>query len=151
MTTRATAPHRKISVTPTITSAYSSGDVLGGKLTFAGAAKLGGGGGTVTSVVVTSKIAWANLDLVLFDSDCTVPADNAAATLNAADVGKVIGVYNFTAGTAIGTPSAASSGTQLGFQAGAAGAIYGMLITRGTPTYTAGDLTVTITVVPDQG
>ncbi len=92
--------------------AYSSGDIVGGLLTFycgqdANSTVL------ITGVIVAVKAAvTSSLKLVLFNavlSASTTVTDNAAYSLAAADVFKVVGVIDFTAQTAVltdhGTPN----------------------------------------------
>ena len=153
MSYKTLVPRRKIQVTPAFTgAAFSANDAVGVKFTIPAAAVIGGGGGVICSAVLVSKIAFVATDLIIFDADYTAPADNAAFALNTADVGKLVGSVVFSAGTAMGTPSVSQSASlNLSFQSGASGNLYGQLITRGTPTYTAGDLTVTLIVQPDRG
>lgn len=138
---------KRLTVVPTITGAYSANDVLGGLLTFNDAAKYGGGGGKVLAVEIVSKIAWVNADLLMYDEPPTVPADNVASALAAADIGKVVGLAVFTSSTSFGTPNVAlKEYGGLGYSCKGGKALYGQLVTRGTPTYTAADLAVSIIV-----
>ncbi len=143
---------RRLTVTPTIAGLYSANDVLGGLLTFADAAQVAGGGGKILAVEIVSKIAWVNTDLLIYDSAPTVPADNAASDLAAADIGKVVGPAVFSASTAFGVPNVAvREYSRLGYQCRGGKALYGQLVTRGAPTYTAGDLSVSIIVETEEG
>lgn len=104
----------KVPVTPTVTSgAYTANDVIGGKLTFADMARVSGGSGWLQSVTIGLKAAITpNLELWLFDADPTNTslADNAAWSLNAADLGKVFAIVKFAAADWCdgGTPNVAS-------------------------------------------
>jgi hypothetical protein len=147
---RGTVPTRKITVTPVITTApYTSGDALGGKITFDEAVPIAGSGGLILSGVLASKAAFVATDLFLFDSDFSATADNAAFALAVADIGNLIGVIPFTAGVAGGTPSVSTvQNASLGFQAKGT-KVYGQLVVRGTPTYAVGDINVSIVLRPD--
>ena len=153
MSVKTLVPRKKIQVVPAFTgAAFSSGDGLGVKFTIPAAGLIGGGGGIICSAVLVSKIAFVAADLFIFDSDFTGVADNAAFVLTVADAGKLVGAVNFTAGTAMGTPSVSQvAALNLSFQSNAGGNLYGQLVTRGTPTYTAGDLTINLIVQPDRG
>ena len=77
-------------VAPTVTAgAYSAGDIMGGLLTFRVGYK---GAMIVNEILVALKVAVTpSLTLVLFEADpsATTQTDNAAYSLNAADVFKV--------------------------------------------------------------
>lgn len=91
-----------IAVVPTVTAgAYSAGDIVGGLLTF-GVAEAPDAPVVITGVVVAVKAAvTSDLKLVLFNADptATTKTDNAAYSLNAADVFKVIDVIDFANGS----------------------------------------------------
>jgi hypothetical protein len=146
-------PRRKIQVVPAFTgAAFSNGDAVGVKFTIPGAGIIGGGGGIIVSAVLVSKIAFVATDLLIFDADFTGVADNAAFALTVADAGKVVGSASFASGVAMGTPSVSQvAALNLSFQSGPSGNLFGQIVTRGTPTYTAGDLTLTLIVQPDRG
>jgi hypothetical protein len=140
----------KIAVTPTIsTSAYTSGDAIGGLLTFANAARVSGGGGVIQSVTIVDKDQERPpLDLVLFDQTFTNTADNAAFDPTDADLANVIGVVSINAwanfnDNAVGTAAGVNlpydlTGTDL----------FGQLVVRAAPTYTAtSDIIVILQVV----
>lgn len=87
----------RVSVTPTIsTSIYTSGDVIGGLQTIAGAARASGGSGTILSIVVLDKTqaVRAAMDLLFFDRSVTVAADNAAVAMSDADMANCLGVVS---------------------------------------------------------
>lgn len=83
-----------VAVAPTVTAgAYSANDIVGGLLNFANCARANDETLIITSVVVALKAAvTSTLTLVLFSSDptATTQTDNAAYSLNAADVFKAI-------------------------------------------------------------
>lgn len=150
-------PRRKVvrlSQTPTIsTSAYTAKDAVGGLLTFASAARASGGSIIVDSVQVVDlaaqKIA---IDLVLFDSAPTTPTDNAVFDPPDGELDNVVGVISLVAGDyADFNDSAVATKHNIGLSAVlSASSLYGVLVTRGTPTYaTTADIVVTVTVVQD--
>jgi hypothetical protein len=72
--------------TPTVSAspAYTSGDCIGGKMSFTGAALTAGGSGLIKSVVVNCKSAQTGaFDLILFDSDpsSSTFTDNSAIAI----------------------------------------------------------------------
>ncbi len=97
---------------PVVTSgAYSSGDIVGGLLTFY-CGQDNNSTVLITGVTVAVKAAvTSSLKLILLNANptATTTTDNAAYSLNAADVFKVVGVIDFTAQTAVltdhGTPN----------------------------------------------
>jgi hypothetical protein len=118
------------------TTPYTSGDCVGGLLTFAGFGRLTGGTGLVQMASVMSKSAQTvTLDLVLFHTNpaASTFADNAALSVNAADWDKVLGVVHLTDWTSLGTPSFAEATALAMAYKVAAGQtdIYGQLVTRG--------------------
>ena len=124
-------------VTPTVSAgAYSAGDIVGGLLTF----YVGDGNSSVVAItgidVAVKAAVTSSLKLVLFNADPTntTKTDNAAYSLAAADVFKVITCVDFTTSNALltdhGTPNTYSlngqsivAGTERGNNA-----IYGLLI-----------------------
>lgn len=80
-------------VTPTITvGAYSAGDVIGGVLTFAGAAIDSGGGGILQSLIIIDKDnEKAALSLLVFkETPASALADNAAFAWGSGDYDRLI-------------------------------------------------------------
>lgn len=124
-----------VPVAPAVTAgAYSAGDIVGGLLTF----NIGDGNNSVvlvTGVTVAVKAAVTSaLKLYLFSADptSTTKTDNAAYSLNAADVFKLIDVLDLSGVTVTdhGTPNTYSAnglnvvcGTDRGTNA-----IYGLLV-----------------------
>jgi hypothetical protein len=147
----------EIVLTPTISAAaiYAAGDAIGGQLVFAAAGALWGEGGEITKVVIVDDDReMAPIDLVLFDRTFTATADNAPFDPSDADLENCIGYIDVAAtdyGAFVDNAVAAkASGLRMPFDfklpAGAV-ALYGQMVVRGTPTYTAiGDLTIKITV-----
>jgi len=146
----------RISVAPTISAAaiYAAGDALGGRLEFAAAA-LAGGSGMITKVVIVDEDQeLAPVDMVLFDQAFTATADNAPFDPSDADLANVIGYVDVAvtdfADFTDNSVAAKTSGLRMPFAYDlvAGGTIlYGQLVVRSTPTYTAtDDITVIITV-----
>jgi hypothetical protein len=137
-----TAARAVISQTPTVTasSAYSSGNEVGGLLTFANAAA--GDeliAGTIDSLILTDKSGNASAyDLWLFDSNpsATTFTDKTALTINAADIVRSLGFIQIltTSWSAAGTGGAIAVVTpKLRFVLASTTSLYGALIARGTP------------------
>jgi len=142
-----------ISQSPTVSAspAYSTGDVIGTKLTFAAAVLAAGGSGLVQSVNIDSKSAQTGaMDLILFNADpsSSTFTDNAALAVNAADFDKVLGVVHVTDWTNLGTPSfAQAQNLALPFTL-AATSLFGVLVARSTPTLgSTSDLTISVNVI----
>jgi hypothetical protein len=139
----------KVAVTPTLdTNAYAPGDSLHTAiLTFAGMARAVGGTGVVVKLLVADQATQsASGELWLFDTAVTPATANAAHDITDADALHCLGVITFG-------PYAASSSNSVSTRNGVAfpyktavadTALYGILVTRGTPTYAASSLVVTL-------
>ncbi len=146
-----------VEVTPTITAGpYTTGDVVGGKLTFTDAANRSGGGGIIRSLIITDLgDQKANLDLLLFDSDPSngTYTDDAAVDVDDLDLVKVVAQISIvTADYKSFTDNAAAALKDLGaaFQCSGSANLYGLLIARAGPTYTStGDLTIRLVIEQD--
>lgn len=128
---------------PTVsTTPYSSGDVIGSKMTFAGMARDAGGSGLVQMVNIFSKSAQTfACELWLFHTDpaASTFTDNGAFVLNAADFDKVAAVVPISSWYAAGGPSFAEA-AQLAMPYKLASAqvdMQGVLVARATPTLTS--------------
>lgn len=145
----------RLSDTPTISAgtAYAAKDAVGGLLTFASAARASGGSCRIDAVqIVDADQEMANLDLVLFDRSITAPTDNAVFDPTDAELANVVAVIPIGAGAyADFNDNAVANLTGLGITALLNGTdLYGVLVARDTPTYTAtSDITVTVTVLQD--
>lgn len=146
---------KRIAQTPTISaaSAYAPGDAVGGKLTFAGAARFDSGGGLIVGVTVIDKDQErAPLELVLFDQDFTATADNAAFDPSDADLANAVAVIPINQWHNFNDNSIGYSGSlAIPFQCGnSLDDLYGQLVTRGAPTYSAtSDLIVILWIVQE--
>lgn len=144
----------RITLTPTIsTTAYASGDVIGASMTFTGAALAAGRPGQVIGAVLhddgKQKVG---LELWLFLTAPTlVNADNGVFDITDANLATAlpIGVIDFLTGNYRDSLSGSiAMGTFLGgpvsipYVTTATANIFGALVSRGTPTYAATDLTI---------
>lgn len=130
----------KVTVTPTVTasSAYASGNVVGGKLTFS-SALLTAGSGVLESIWVSITTAiTATFVLAIFDTNPTNSTwtDKSAAAINASDIPFLVGIYTLaTAQSNLGTHTIYNlDGIGKAINAGAT-TLYGVLVTTGTPTF----------------
>lgn len=141
---------------PTITAGlYAAGDALGGLLTFANAARVAGGGGCITKVVVIDKDQELTpVDLVLFDRQFVPTADNAPFDPSNADLNNCIGYIDVPATDYVdfvdNSVATKASGLRMPFDYDLAGtSLFGQMRIAGgaTPTYTStSDVRVKITV-----
>ncbi len=142
--------------TVTASSAYTAGNAVGGKITYANAVRVAGQGGVIQSAVLRDKAGQsAAYDLFLFDADpsSTTVTDKSAVAVNTADLAKVIGVIPIS-GIALGAASTmgaiTASGLGLSFKLTSGTTVYGILVTRGTPTYAStSDVSVDLVILPD--
>lgn len=150
-------PNLRASVTPAVTAAaYSSGNVVGGLLVFSGMANKPGYGGIVQTVIVRDKAGQnVNYDLLLFDSalTATTVTNKSAVAVGGDDLAKCIGVVQLS-GIVLGASSTmgvlTASGLGLAYRLNGTDALYGILVTRGAPTYTTGsDVSVDVIAMPD--
>lgn len=134
--------------TPAISAAgiYADGDAVGGLLTFANASLGAGKTGTVLSVIVLDlDKELAPMDLVLWNVTFTATADNAAFDPSDADLANCIGHILIASGDyASFNDNSIATVRNVNLDYTLTGtSLFGQLVARGTPTYTAvGDLTV---------
>lgn len=129
-------------VTPTVTasSAYASGNIVGSVMTFANAARANGGTGMLTSVVLKFQDGQTGaFDLLLFKS---LPAgtytDKTAVSLTTADNNLLVKVVHIADCTSTGTTSLCQAdGLAKNYSTVSTTSLYGLLVTRATPTFTA--------------
>lgn len=142
---------KTITVTPPLdTSAYASGDHVGGLMTFAGAFRATGAGGTLHAIeIIDGASQSASLDLFIFDQSVTPNADNTPFHVTDADMAKLVGVVASGAYySAASNCATVMRGLGLSI-AGVSTSLYGLLCSRGTPTYAASSLTVRLTILQD--
>lgn len=144
----------RVSQTPTISAGaiYAAKDVVGTLLTFANAARFAGGSGRVVAVQVVDKDQErANMDLILFDASPTVASDNSPFDPTDAELSTCVGWIPLANGfyTDFTDNSVLHMDVDLSYVL-AATSLYGVLVARSTPTYTAtSDLVVTLTLAVD--
>lgn len=141
-----------IAVTPALdTAAYATGDSLHtAVMEFANAARVSGGSGIIEKlVIVDAAVQSAAGELWLFSATVTPAAANAAHSISDADAALCIGVIPFGPyyASALNSVSVAK-GLNLAFKV-AGTSLFGILVTRGTPTYAAGSLTVSLLISQD--
>lgn len=143
------------SVTLTVGATYAAGDFVGtsaAPISFANAARVSGGSGTIRSVTISDPSAStaAALELWLFNATVTPPADSAAWNLSDADGLKCVGVIQIpTTAQFLSSATGVMHVGLLGLQFHcAATTLFGALVTRGTPTYT-GTLQVMLEIEQD--
>ena len=137
-----------VTATPTLdTSAYASGDSLHtAVISFANAVGSSLTGYIEKMVVVDAAVQSQPLELWLFSATVTPAAANAAHSISDADAALCIGVIPSGAyyASALNSVSVAK-GVNLAIKC-AATTLFGILVTRGTPTYAAGSLTVSLQI-----
>ena len=142
------AQQSDVTVIPTITasSAYASGNQIGGLLTIPGVNAGGSEGTRLEKIVVVDKAGQsAAVDVLVFNAAPSVGSDKAAVAISAADLAtKCIGNAKILSAdySSAGTPSVATYTRPSGplfakpVQGGAA-TLYAVLVSRGTPTFTS--------------
>lgn len=138
----------------TASSAYAAGNVVGGLLTFANAVRVGKTGGTINSVIITDKSgSQVQFDLWLFDSNptATTVTDKTLLTVNAVDLVRSIGFVSINAWCPANAGGAIGQGLlDLRFALATGTTLYGILMTRGTPTFASvSDVQVRLVISQD--
>lgn len=132
-------------VAPAITvtaGAYHANDNIGGTLTLTGAARVAGGGTTLTRLTVTDAANQkAQLELLFFSANPTASTftNNAAPVIHANDIAKLVGrvtVYasDYATINSMGIACLANIGLAM---VPTTAALYLAIVTPGTPTYAA--------------
>lgn len=86
--------------------AYSAGDFVGSTLTLTAAARVTGGSGYIEAVKIFNKsVASGSFDVWFFNATITNPTDNAAKSILANDLIKLIGVAHCNDVTNLGNMS----------------------------------------------
>ena len=147
-----------ITIQPTVeaTPDYSAGDLVGGKLTLAGAARVLGGTGTIINLGILSKVDIAVATrVILFKSNpsATTFTENGALSIDAADVDKIFWSIEIAAAdfADMGTPEVASKAVNIPFQCLEGSAdLYACMQTDGTINLgSTSDLTFTFGIKQD--
>ena len=147
-------------VTPTITaSAYTAGYVVGGVMSFANAVRTQNAinSGRVRNAAIACKSAQSGeMDLYLFNANpsSSTFTDRAAPAIVAADLAKLIAKITLAqTDTSLSSTSTFWQALQLeiAFQLGSGNTtLYGVLVTRGTPTFgSTSDIVVTLGIQDD--
>jgi hypothetical protein len=147
-----------ITVTPELTvhATYAANDYVGRSgvpLVFDGAVRVAGGTGIIQSAeLIDAALQSVACELWLFDTTFTPPADSAAWTITDAEARTLIGVIPFSTYYASAANSVAvAGGMGIAFKAATGKtSIYGALVTRGAPAYTAvNDVTLRLNILCD--
>lgn len=146
--------HRTWTIRPVIsTGAYTAADALGGLLTFPGATRRAGLGGTILTVAVLDLTKQsAATDLVLFKKTFAATTDNAAFDPTDADAGNCIGFIPIAAtdyAVFNDWSVACVRNVRFDYRLEDGTDLFGQLVTRGTPTYALGELVLTVTAMVD--
>lgn len=114
------------------TTAYTAGDQVGTQMTLANLARVSGGGGTITGVVLISAADTIGAyDVIFFDSSVTLAADNAAFAISDADALKVVGIAQLAGAFDIGNNRVAQLfNVAMPYVCRAGTSLYAALVTR---------------------
>jgi len=148
-----------ITVTPTLTvgATYVANDFVGTNntaMTFAGAARIAAGSGTVIgATLIDYVVASAAAELWLFSAaPAGLGLDSAAFTITDADSLLCIGVIPFSTYYASALNSVSSGSipnSNLPFKLASGTSLFGALVTRGAPAYTNGLVSVRVVIAQD--
>ena len=134
---------------------YAPGDLLGTKLTLSNALRVTGGSGFLQSITVQDLSNQKSaLDVVIFDADpdTTTFTNNAALDVSDADAIRIIHTVSFLASDYISFADnavATKSGLAMPVAVAAGRDLYACLVCRGTPTYTAAELSLMFGFIRD--
>jgi hypothetical protein len=130
------------------TTAYTAGDQVGTQLTFANAARVSGGSGTIVGVqLISAADIIGAYDIVFTDSSVTLAADNAAYAISDADALKVVALVQLAGAFDIGNNRLAQAfNLAIPFVCSGSASLFGGLITRAGHTFFAavGDIQVNL-------
>lgn len=147
----------KVAVTPilAVAGAYAAGDLVGSKLTLAGAVRAAGGGGIIQSVRISDKAKQNSpLDVIFFAADpaLSVFTDNGVATVHDTDLALISGHVSLTASdyaSFADNSVATKSGLGQAFRLDSGTSLFAVIVARGAPTYTAGDIELEVSILQD--
>lgn len=141
-----------VSATPVMATAgaYISGDAVGTKFSFASALRITGGTGVLKSVKIADKAKQnATLDLILFRSDPTAGVtDNQPFDPADADILEIVAAVQVSSWYSFNDNSYGQAECSIDVASDSQD-LFGVLVSRGAPTYAAGDLQVTIGILAD--
>lgn len=131
----------------TDTNAYATGDNVGGKLTVTADAPPRG---IIRRAVITDlAVQGADMDLIIFNENPsgTTFTNNAALDIADADITKIAGRIALTSDVAFADNGITeNNAADLEYQLTAGTTLYAALVSRGTPTYAASDLTLKLVI-----
>jgi hypothetical protein len=141
-----------------VAGTYSARDYIGASgvgMVFENCAKQPGECGYLHSALLIDAAKQSvPLELWVFDSPITPPADNAAWTVSDADLKNLVGVIPFATYYASALNSASDEQPLSGpkrYTTKVAANLYGYLVNgSGTPTFASGDITIRLTTVADE-
>ncbi len=145
-------PMVRLSSTPSTstTPAYTAKDAIGSLLTFSNAARTSGGSVAVEAVQIVDKgQQMSAIDLILFDRSITAPTDNAIFNPSDTEATYCVGGFQILGSDyADFSTNSIAALTDLELVCTLNGTdLFGVLVARGTPTYTSTtDIVVTLTV-----
>lgn len=149
------SPATVVSVNPdmTIGGAYSANDYVGPtaiSLEFENVVRASGETGVILSAVLIDKALQSKeTELWLFEDSVLPPTDNAPWSISDVDAIKCIGIIKFDTYYASAQNSVSIvTGSAIGFKATST-SIFGCLVTRGTPSYSPGDLVIKLSILQD--
>lgn len=148
---------RALTATPTLSAAglYASGDYVGTTATpislLLAVRGQGYQSGTIRTITLVDKAAnTTTTEVWFFNATLTTPTDNAAWSISDADALKFVGAVSLATAMASGANSVyTAANVNLAFTLPSGTTLFAALVTRGTPTYTTGDLQLTVLVEPD--
>lgn len=151
--------HKTVSVTPTVeaTPDYAAGDVIGGKMTLANAAREDEGSGAIVSAHVYSLVDISSavpIQIVFFNADPTNSTftENGAFAVHADDLAKIVGAVTLDQHIDCGTPVVKHTvgTTRLPFVLPAGSSLYAVAISGGAINLaSAADLTFVFGIEQD--
>ena len=143
-------------VTPTLTvhATYADGDYVGTSsvpMEFEDCVLAGGAGVIIGAEIVSYTVNTAAMELWLFDTTVTPPADSAAWSISDADSKKLVAVIPFSTwyASALNSVTYGQPAGIAGRFVSATGSLFGCLVTRGAPTFATGDITVRLSIIQD--
>jgi len=136
------------------TSAYATGELIGGKLTLSNATAINVFSGIINNVVIIDKDKEAaDLDVVFFDTDPTATTftDQAAFDPDDADLLNIICTVSVTTDVAFSDNGMSyANNVNCPFRTPGVSTIYAAIVSRGTPTYTSSsDLLLRVGILQD--
>lgn len=135
------------------TSAYASGDVLGGLLEVTNAVISAAGTGTIQSItVIDADDQGQPFDIVFFNQSVTMASANSAWAVSDADMANALGLVRVESADYVdlgGNRIATKDGLSIGIQPASGTSIYAGTISRGAGTYTASGLRLVLSILRD--